>query len=79
MLKGNSRKKSTTFFKNLTKNSDASATLKSYAFSSASFTLCIVATLRKALALRRANARGALMGLQHPIPQFENFWATQPR
>ena len=52
-------------------NSDASAALKLLAqFSSASSTLCIVATLRKALALMRANARGHL---------FENFWATQPR
>ena len=72
MLKGAREKKSTTFFeKILTMNSDASAALKLLAqFSSASFTPCIVATLRKALAIRRANARGALMGFAPHTPNF---------
>ena len=52
-------------------NSDASAALKLLAqFSSASFTLCIVATLRKALALMRANARGGTYGVSTPYPKF---------
>ena len=71
MLKRAREKKSTTFLKNLTMNSDASAALKLLAqFSSASFTPCIVATLRKALAIRRANARGGTYGVCTPYPKF---------
>lgn len=62
MLKGNSQKNRSLFEKNLTTNSDASAALKLLAqFSSASFTLCIVATLRKALAIIGGDDEGAVL------------------
>ena len=72
MLKGAREKKIDHFFeKILTMNSDASAALKLLAqFSSASFTPCIVATLRKALAIRRAGARRGTYGVCTPYPKF---------